>query len=289
MKESESVTLPDGRKLAYADYGDPGGKPLLYFHGWPSSRYQAAFLDEEASQRGLRILAPDRPGVGGSDRCPGRSFGDWPKDVAAFADRLGLDRFRVIGVSGGGPYALSACAKLGDRIERAAVVCGAPPLANASDRAHMHWAYRTLAGLKTLRRATLPTIISLSRWMVMRGSERAPMSWMLRSVPERDREAIRAGGGWGVITRSFLEAVSSGPDCLLDEGELYLEPWDFELEEIRTRVRFWHGRDDANLPCEVAQKLAARIPKCEGRWIDGEGHYSVAVFYAGEMLDWLKD
>lgn len=289
MKEDERVKLPDGRWLGFGDYGDPEGVPVLYFHGWPSSRYQAAFIDGPAKARGLRILAPDRPGVGLSDPLPGRHFADWPKDVADFADAMGLGHFSIFGISGGGPYTLATCVALEDRIDKAALICGAPPLADKKDREHMHWAYRTLAGLKSLRRHSLPLIIPLSRWMIDRGAHKAPMSWMLKSVPAIDREALFTGSGWDMVTRSYLEAVRTGPDGMLTEGELYLEPWDFNPEDIHVPMRIWHGQADANLPCEVAKRLAARIPTAEGEWIEGEGHYSIAIRYATAALDWLAE
>jgi pimeloyl-ACP methyl ester carboxylesterase len=288
MKEDESVTLPDGRTLGFAEYGDPAGKPVLFFHGWPSSRLQAAYLDKDAKQRGIRLIAPDRPGIGRSSSLPNRRFGDWPKDVAGLADALDIDRFPIFAVSGGGPYALATSAKLSERIERTAIVCGAPPLADKSDRHHMHWTYRTLSGLKSLRRAAIPALVPFSRWMIARGSHRPPMSWMLKSIPTRDREAIDNGNGWSMVTRSYIEAVANGTTTILTEGELYLEPWDFQPEEIRIPVRFWHGLADANLPCSVAQKLASRVPNCEGCWVEGEGHYSLPVYHSHEVLDWLK-
>jgi pimeloyl-ACP methyl ester carboxylesterase len=287
MDENLRLTLPDGRTLAYAEYGDADGEPVVFHHGWPSSRYQGAYLHPLADGRGLRILAPDRPGIGGSDPRPGRCLSDWAGDLGAFADALGLDRFKVFGVSGGGPYTLAACAGLGDRIECGAIVCGAPPLNDKATRAHMHWAYRTLSGSRRLRRVALPGVVRLSRWMVHRGQDRAPMSWMLKSIPPVDREAIRDGGGWEMVTRSFLEAVRAGSTGMLEDGEVYLSSWDFDPAEIRVPLHFWHGREDANLPCEVARRLCEGIPGAEGEWIEGEGHYSLAMHYADRALDWL--
>ncbi|MCH7225511.1 alpha/beta fold hydrolase [Haloferula sp. A504] len=289
MEEDLCATLPDGRRLSYARYGDPAGMPVIFHHGWPSSRYQAAFLDPIARERGVAIIAPDRPGVGHSDSRPGRHFSDWPDDLAGLADQLGIGGFRILGVSGGGPYALAACAGLGDRIERAAILCGAPPLADKSDRSHMHWVYRTLATSTRLRRMALPGVVRLSRWMVARGPERAPMSWMLRSIPEVDREAIFSSGGWAVVSRSFREATRRGAPGMLEDGEVYLSKWDFDPGKITVPVHFWHGKADANLPFEVARKLAATVPTAETSWIEGQGHYSLPVNHAGEALDWLKE
>ncbi len=97
----------------------------------------------------------------------------------------------------------------------------------------MHWAYKTLASHRGFRRAALPALIPLSRWMVGRGTDHAPMSWMLKSIPVDDREALKSAGGWDMITRSYLEATRSGPRSILTEGELYLEPWDFDPGNIR--------------------------------------------------------
>lgn len=289
MNEEQQVSLPDGRKMGYAEYGDEKGIPVFFFHGWPSSRYQAAYLDEASKKRGIRLIAPDRPGIGLSDPLPGRRFGDWPKDVADFADTLGIDYMRIFAVSGGGPYGLAASAALEDRIIRTAIVCGAPPLANKKDRSHLHWAYRTLSSMKSLRKASLPVLLPFGRWMVNRGSDHAPMSWMLKSVPKEDRDAINTAGGWDMIVRSFLEAIRNGSASTLEDGELYLQPWDFEPEKIHIPVHFWHGLEDANLPCKVAQQLAARIPTAEGTWMEGEGHYSLPVYHSEKALGWLKD
>ena len=127
MPDSQTILLPDGRTLGFADYGDPGGRPLFYCHGWPGSRLQARTIDEHGRRRGLRVIAPDRPGIGLSDARPGRGFSDWPADIAGLADSLRIDRFLLLGISGGGPYALAAAALLPDRIDAVAVVSGAPP------------------------------------------------------------------------------------------------------------------------------------------------------------------
>lgn len=282
-----TARLPDGRQLGFASYGDPQGRPLFYFHGWPSSRYQGVLVHEGALARGLHVIAPDRPGIGLSDSLPERSFAAWPTDVAALADALDIDRFAILGVSGGGPYALATAAALPERVTATAVVCGAPPFADPADRRHMHWVYRTLAGLKSLRRAATPVALGASRWMISRGRERAPMSWLMRSVPTRDRQAISQEGCWQGVTRSYLEAIRHGTATVLQEGELYLEPWDFSPEDIRVPIAFWHGTADQNLPYAVARRLAARVPAAEGHWPEGEGHYSLPITYRDEILDWL--
>jgi pimeloyl-ACP methyl ester carboxylesterase len=289
MKEDEQARLPCGRMLGYAEYGDPAGRPVMFFHGWPSSRYQGKLLHAGAVARGLRVIAPDRPGIGLSDACGDRGFSQWPADVAALADRIGVDRFHVCGMSGGGPYALATAAEMPQRVIATAVLCGAPPLGDQAVRAQLHPVYRTLAGLHGLRRAAAPAAIGFSRWVIARGMGRAPLTWFLHSLPQHDREAITEADCWDSVTRSYLEGVRRGPGAVIEEGELYLSPWDFSPEEIRVPVGFWHGLADRNLPCSAARLLAARVPTADCYWIEDEGHYSLPLRYREQVLDWIHD
>ena len=122
--KNSTITLPDGRRLGCAEYGDPDAMPVLYCHGFPSCRLEPSMLPVS----GIRLIALDRPGYGLSDPLPGRTLLDWPRDVAAAADALGLGRFAVAGVSGGAPYAAACAALLKDRVMGLALICGiAPP------------------------------------------------------------------------------------------------------------------------------------------------------------------
>src|SRR5690242_9051910 len=118
---------PDGRRLAYAEHGDPSGQPVLMFHGSPGSRVQSHPDVSIARELGLRVLTVDRPGYGLSDRHPGRALLDWPADVEALADALGLGRFPIIGVSGGGPHAAACAFRLPHRVTRLALASSAGP------------------------------------------------------------------------------------------------------------------------------------------------------------------
>src|SRR5947209_14262034 len=114
----QTVDLPDGRRLGYAEVGEPRGKPVLYFHGVPGSRldFTAARCDEALRAVAVRFIGADRPGFGLSDKKPGRGHADWPADVSALADSLELDRFAVLGYSRGGPYALACAALIPERL-----------------------------------------------------------------------------------------------------------------------------------------------------------------------------
>src|SRR5215831_6622757 len=126
--ENSTVILADGRRIGYAEWGDADGRPLLYFHGWPGSRLEGRLGAEAARASGVRLVALDRPGMGLSDRLPRRRLIDWPSDVAAVADALGLRRFAVLGISGGGPYAVACARMLADRLIGVGVVSSLAPM-----------------------------------------------------------------------------------------------------------------------------------------------------------------
>jgi pimeloyl-ACP methyl ester carboxylesterase len=123
MKITNVLTLPDNRRLAYAEFGKPDGHPVFHFHGSPSSRLEPLLLgDDVFSQLGLRIIAPDRPGMGQSDFQPDRGFSDWSDDVVFLADALGLDKFSILGISGGCGYVAACAAKVPERLHSAVIV-----------------------------------------------------------------------------------------------------------------------------------------------------------------------
>ncbi|WP_448628307.1 alpha/beta fold hydrolase [Geodermatophilus sp. URMC 64] len=123
-----TISLRDGRTLAYAEWGDPSGRPVLGCHGSPSSRLERHVEDVEDYRRwGVRLIVPDRPGFGRSDPQPGRRVLDWPADVRELLDDLGVDRFAVLSLSGGAAYALACAHEFGDRVHAVGVLGGAPP------------------------------------------------------------------------------------------------------------------------------------------------------------------
>src|SRR5262245_41965693 len=133
-----TARMPDGRQLAFAEYGDPDGRPVMYFHGAPSSRLEPLVVgDAEWKRLGLRLIAPDRPGIGRSDPLARRQFAAWPDDVTSLANALGLERFSIIGNSGGAPYAYVAAAQLGARITSVGIVSGGWDLRRAEVRDNM--------------------------------------------------------------------------------------------------------------------------------------------------------
>ena len=153
------VSLPDGRRLAYAEYGDPQGHPTFYFHGLPGSRLEAILAADSAARAGIRLIASDRPGIGGSDPQPRRTLLDWPADVLRLADHIGIPHFSVVGVSGGAPYAAVCAYAIPERLDAVMIVSGVAPFDEHEPLDPMIWlskvAVRSDQTIPTLLRAVL--------------------------------------------------------------------------------------------------------------------------------------
>jgi pimeloyl-ACP methyl ester carboxylesterase len=284
---SRQITLRDGRLLAYAEYGDPQGRPLLYFHGFPSSRLEAALTDEAAAGLGIRVIAPDRPGIGLSDFQPGRLIGDWPADVTELADALGLGRFAVLGVSGGGPYALACAAKIPERLTAVGIVGGLGPLDKAGATRGMSLLSRFF--LQLFRRAPGAgrTCFALAA-LIARHSPDRLFALFTANVPAPDREVLARPEVRNIFLASLGEAVRSGSQGGARELYLYTRPWGFDLACIRVTVDLWHGRLDATVPVALGEYLARILPDRRSRLLDGEGHFSLPLSRMEEILRALR-
>ncbi len=283
--ETQYFTTSAGLRLCYAEYGQPDGLPLFYFHGWPSSRIQARPIDGPAREAGFRVIAPDRPGMGRSDFVPGRKLRDWPPLVGEMAAGMGCERFFVMGVSGGGPYALACAHDLGDRVRATAVVCGAPPLREFPDRSQMLLPYRLLIATSPVAEWMVPPLIRVCGALAGRSLDGIPMRWIIRLVPEVDRKALRESEAFA----SFREGIRQEAGYVAVDGRIFLDDWGLDLAKIRQPITFWHGTVDRNIPISMAKTIAARIPSAETRWLDGEGHYTVPLKYAPDILKRLAE
>jgi pimeloyl-ACP methyl ester carboxylesterase len=265
------LQLSDGRRLAYAEYGDPQGLPVLFFHGTPGSRRIARWADAAARRRGIRLIAPDRPGFGLSDFQPGRTLGAWPGDVIELADALQIERFAVAGVSGGGPYVLACAWRLGSRLSHAGIVSGMGPLDAPALAAALPRGYR--AGFAAVRR--LPTAVRAALVLGRLGLHRAPgrvLASIAASLPEVDRAILRRPAVQALLLDDAREGLRQGTRGALHELLLFGRPWDVPLDQIRTPVRLWHGDADAQVPPAIARRLAAALPDCRASFMPGAGH-----------------
>jgi pimeloyl-ACP methyl ester carboxylesterase len=271
-RRSRTVVLPDGRRLGYAEWGEPRGWPVLFFHGTPSSRLGLEWAEATAVDAGARVLSLDRPGHGLSDPAPRRTLLGWSRDVAAFADELGLSTFSVSGWSGGGPYVLACAFAIPERLTGAAVLSGCGPLDTPAARRTSSDLDRTMLALS--KRAPLAARILLKPAVVAaRRTPRLAVRSVEADMSKSDVETFRRlNPDPKPAMGFFLEAFRSGTAGVIDDYRVLASPWEFEPEAIEIRVDFWHGDEDRMVALDEARAVAARMPNATFTVVPGAGH-----------------
>jgi len=264
--------LRDRRVLGYAEYGDPTGTPVFFFHGLPGSRRQRHPDDSIAIELGAHIITIDRPGYGFSDFQPGRTLLDWPDDVAQLADALNIQRFAAIGLSGGGPYLLSCAYKMPERITSATVISGMGPVDSPEGMKGMMVSMRLGLGIAPrvpwgfVRLALDPVVKMISRNPL--GVKKLVPS----SAPEADKKAFARPDIQEVDRQDLYEAYRNGAQGAFWEVVLLATPWGFRLEDIHKKIYLWHGEEDTTVPQHMGRYVARTLSDCKSKFYPGEGH-----------------
>jgi pimeloyl-ACP methyl ester carboxylesterase len=275
------LTLPDGRKLGYALLGEPSGFPVVYAHGFPSSRLEAGRLDVIGREVGARIIAPDRPGIGLSDPRPDRQVIDWPDDLRGLVDALGLERFSLIGCSGGFPYAAAAAFRLRDRVFRLASLSGLGPTTDPQITRAMGGAARL--GFFLARR--MPRLFDLAYGTLGRAVTRFPdLVFSLNEATPPDAAVLSRPEVRASFRDATIEAFRQGHRGPLHELRLLARPWAFDPAEITTATDIWHGCLDGVVPFAMAQALASRLPNAQLRVLEEDGHLSPVYRHGTAIL-----
>lgn len=258
----------DGRRLCWAEYGDPAGQPVFLFHGNPGSRLGWGAMPGSPFIPGVRLIAPDRPGYGRSDFHP-HALEHWPRDIVALADHLGIDRFAVFGPSGGAPYALACAWQIPERLTCAGVFGAVGPY----EAEAVEGVQRSLRLLWRIA-GPLQWAVRLQMWLISHAARRKPV-WLVKKM--RDLEL-----------RDEDQAVLDRPEILnlfrVDFPEAYRQNgigsaydaaiparWPIPLEEVTTSVKLWHADKDP-LVGNMTRYLAGKLPHAELYTLPGEGH-----------------
>ncbi len=274
MPDSHVMTLSDGRDLGWTEVGDHGGFAVLGFHGTPGSRLQLALEDATVRERGIRLVLPDRPGYGLSTFSVGRRLVDWPGDVAQLADHLGIERFSVMGVSGGGPHAAACAALLAERVERAGIVSGVGPLADPASAEGMMRSNQVIARLARRRSKVLRALSAAQTAAVRRWPDRA-LDLMVRQLPTPDVEVLSRPEIRDLFLRDARRASRTTSRATVQDFELFASDWGFALSGITVAVHLWQGDLDVNVSPRHAVLQHEAIPGSVLHECPGEGHFLV--------------
>jgi pimeloyl-ACP methyl ester carboxylesterase len=274
---SNAITLADGRRLNWHEFGDPDGSPVVYTAGTPVSGLGGATYDQAAGAVGLRWISPDKPGYGASDYQPRRSLAGWGDDLATLTDHLGLDRYALAGESGGVPFTLAAARRLADQVSVVGLIASGGPMSRA-DRAGMtvnarlmNWLGRNAPALNTIR------VAAMRRELVGADSrERALRDATVDAPDAAHAAALR------IEFEAIADALRPGSRATVQEIALIKRRWTFPLSEVKTPVHLWHGALDRNAPIAFARRLASELPDATLHVSDSSGH-DVGFDRAGEI------
>jgi pimeloyl-ACP methyl ester carboxylesterase len=287
MPRENIVQLHDGAVVAFQEYGDATGTPVIFCHGWPSSRTMAQLTDEPARALGIRIVSPDRPGISGSSIQLDRKLSDWPRVVEQFVDGLGIGEFRLLAISGGAPYAYATAVAIPERVRAIAVVGGVIPFAELKDFKGLLPLYRYMLAFYRNRPQLLRQLFYLARPFL---SFRAPIRLrplLLKMLLLRpcDAASLRDDAAFEAIFESQRRAWRGSVEGVLADAQIYAQPWGFALEDVRVPVRLWHGIEDRAFAVRLAKEIANRFPNCKSRFIQNEGHYSLPIRHMHKILE----
>lgn len=276
--------LEDGGRLAFDEYGDAGGVPVLFCHGWPSSRSMAQFTDAAARKLGVRIISPDRPGIGGSSFQRDRTLLDWPAAAGALLAHLGIERVRVLAISGGAPYAYAMAWVMSEVVDAVAIVSGAPPIAELPDRAGLLRLYRWMLAINTRNPALLRRMFRVVRPFAAMKLPIRFRPFVLLALQKMDAEVLRDSRAFEACFESSRQAWRTSVEGVIADAEIYARSWGFPLEGIRAPVRLWHGTEDRTFSYHLAEALAPRFQNCRLELVENAGHYSLPIRHIERIL-----
>ncbi len=286
-EKKRTIPTPDGRLLRITEGGARSGPVVFVLHGTPmcGSLYPAHVAD--AAKRGIRLVGYDRPGYGGSSANPGRTIADAAADVRTIADHLGAERFGVWGISGGGPHALACAARLVDRaVAVAALASPAPYPAQGIDwmagagEANVTEFHAAMEGPEALERFLAP----------MREAYFAPnVDPVLRDLESLlspvDKSVFATIGSYLIdATRQGLRPGVAG---WRDDDLAFVRPWGFSLEEIRSPLTLWQGKQDLFVPFAHGQWLGDHISHAVQNLTEEDGHLTLYQNRIPSVHSWL--
>lgn len=284
--DTQFIQLEEGRKLAFNEYGEPLGKPVFFFHGTPGSRLEAEFTENAAKEYKYRIIAPDRPGMGESDYKSDRTLLEWPNDVVEIANHLELEKFGVIGASGGGPSALACAHAIPERLDFVVILAGWAPNSFKGATQDINKLDQFFANLSKNRPQMLTYPFTLMGYVAKRFPKRF-IEFIGSSLGDADKTLLTDPDVERILTKDVQEAFRQGAQGVSDDALLCYNDWRFEVSDIKVPVLLLQGTEDTLVPYSFAQFLHKKIPNNTLLTYPDEGHYFMVTRF-GEIFEKLS-
>ncbi len=279
-------TTRHGTRMAYHEYGDPEGPPIIFYHG-TGSHVHGMLLHKPALELGFRIIAPDRPGVAQSDFRPGWTVLDYAQDVAGLADSLGIGKFGAIGISGAGPSLMGSAFILPARLNCVVdLACAMPVYADCEMAAYLGTADRFYALLGTRLPLALFKI-PFSLLGIMQKVMKSPESFAKMfdsSLCPADKEIFKLPEVQYLFMRDFQELFRQGSTGPAYDAQTVYKDWGFDLKDIGFHIEIFQGTADIFIPKKFSEYLQNKAKDARLNLIEGQGHFYHLV-YGYQMLE----
>lgn len=271
MQHPNTITLPDSRQIGFAEYGDPNGSPIFYFNGFPGSRLEASRFHKVAVDNQYRLIGTDRPGMGLSSFDKKSSILSWPTDIANIADILGIEKFSIVGHSGGAPFVAACAYAIPTRLNAAVIVSGMAPLEQKITR-------------QLIRTIPCLTSVMMKLTQMMLKTPNKMLAQMIKKLPECDQKILLDPIIGKMIIDSTIEAFRNGIAGPAHEMNLIFNPWGFNLQDVTYPITIWQGTLDTQAPMSHAKVYANSLPFAKLNIIENEGHLSLLENDINEIL-----
>lgn len=254
----KKLKLEDGRILAYREYGDPAGIPVVNNHGGLLCGRDVETAHSEALKAGLRLISPNRPGVGASTKLPGRRTYDWPKDIEQLVDFLKIDHFHALGWSMGGQYALACGAYFSARVRSITVIAGAPPFDDEQTFQQLNRGDRVFTRLCRDQPGRAAFTFRLLRWL----AQLMPKSFLHIVTQEFSPpdESVIQQISVGRFAAWYIEATQQIGGTI-EEYVAWARPWGFSFKDIYAPVTVYRAPSDWLIPEIWAERIAREVPR----------------------------
>jgi pimeloyl-ACP methyl ester carboxylesterase len=268
-----NIAVGDDRQIGFAEFGDPQGRAIFWLHGTPGARRQIPMEARVyAEERQIRLIGVDRPGIGSSTPYQYDTIFAFADDLRTIADTLGIDRFEVIGLSGGGPYTLACAAAMPERVVAAGVLGGVAPVRGADGiDGGVSTLISVAAPVVELAGAPLRLAASMLIRLIRPVAEPALYAYA-RISPEADRQLLVRPEFRAMFLDDLLNGSRKQLAAPFADVVVFARDWGFRLDEVKVPVRWWHGDRDHIVPFEHGQHVVSRLPDAQLTHLPGESH-----------------
>lgn len=287
-KTNQILELKDGRKLGFAEYGDPNGKPVFHFNGSGGSRLERPADLSILTDLGIRYISTDRPGHGNSTLKQDRKLIDWPEDVASIADFLGIDKFHVLGWSAGGSHALVCAYKLPERVISGAIISAlAPP-----ERPNPYEGYKGFMKLLMMLGRKFPKLVYLFRSIASKQINNPSGNIgdkFVKSLPIVDQKPFENPAIKEMLIADIKEGYKQGGEGPACDDIIINSPWGFDIKEIQTRFDVWQGDLDKNVPVNQGKYQAELLSDSHFHLLKNKGHMFLLDKWKNVLAQLIKE